>query len=343
MIPRRFLSGWFVLLLLVSCDSPKSVDTKEIRPDYVLVIHGGAGAISRDRMDPGLEDAYRTMLDSALNAGEGILLAGGSALEAVTVAILIMEDSDLFNAGRGAVFTHEGRNELDASIMDGSDLRAGAVTGTTRVRNPILAARAVMEQGDHVFLAGQGADAFAAAAGLDTVSPAYFFTERRWQSLLKALGSDGGGSYSDHSGQRIPEHRMGTVGAVALDKAGNLAAGTSTGGMTNKRWNRIGDAPVIGAGTYADNRSCAVSCTGHGEYFIRFAVAHELAARVRHAGQTLEKAAEAILFDELLPAGGLGGLIAVDRLGHITLPYSTDGMYRGYAKPDERRVAIWEE
>jgi L-asparaginase / beta-aspartyl-peptidase len=333
----------FLLLVLIGCQGSEDPKSAEPRPEYVLVIHGGAGAISREQMDPGLEEAYRTMLDSALNTGERILVAGGSALEAVTAAILIMEDSDLFNAGRGAVFTHEGRNELDASIMDGSDLRAGAVTGTTRVRNPILAARAVMEQGDHVFLAGQGADAFATAAGLDTVSPAYFFTERRWQSLQKALDSDGGGSHSDRSGQRIPEHRMGTVGAVALDRAGNLAAGTSTGGMTNKRWNRIGDAPVIGAGTYADNRSCAVSCTGHGEFFIRYAVAHELAARVRHAGQSPEEAADAILFGELLPAGGLGGLIAVDRQGRIALPYNTDGMYRGYTKPGERRVSIWEE
>lgn len=329
-------------LLLVGCGDAVLREETSVKPDYVLVIHGGAGAIDKDQMTPALEDAYRRTLDSALTAGETVLHAGGPALDAVVAAIRVLEDSELFNAGRGAVFNHDGENELDASVMDGRTLAAGAVAGVQRIRNPILAARAVMERSDHVLLAGRGADAFGARMGLDTVGPSYFYTERRWKSLERAREEESAGSLL----QRHPaekERKWGTVGAVALDRSGNLAAGTSTGGMTNKRWNRIGDAPLIGAGTYADNRSCAVSCTGHGEYFIRYAAAHDLAARIRYGGMALEAAARQVIFDELLPAGGLGGLIAVDTLGRIALPYNTAGMYRGWIKPGERSIAIWED
>ena len=290
-------------------------------------------------MSPALDSAYRIKLQEALDSGEVILAGGGSALDAVSAAIRVMEDSPLFNAGKGAVFTHDGTNELDASIMDGRDLQAGAVGGISLARHPIDAARAVMEKSEHVFLTGQGADRFIVEIGLDTVSPDYFFTQRRWDSLLKARQQEEGESGIRSS----PDTKFGTVGAVALDQHGHLAAGTSTGGMTNKRWNRLGDSPVIGAGTWADDRSCAVSCTGHGEYFIRYAVAHELAARVRYTSARLEDAARAILEDDLLPVGGLGGLIALDTLGRIAMPFTTDGMYRGFVRPGERVVAIYRE
>lgn len=342
MTARVWIPWLSLLILLFGCGESEVSEPAAVRPEYVLVIHGGAGAISKNQMTPALEEAYRRTLDSALSAGETLLDTGGSAMDAVVAAIRLLEDSELFNAGRGAVFNHDGENELDASIMDGKTLAAGAVAGVRRIRNPILAALAVMERSEHVLLAGSGADAFGARMGLDTVGPSYFYTERRWKSLERAREEESSGSLL----QRHPaekERKWGTVGAVALDRSGNLAAGTSTGGMTNKRWNRIGDAPLIGSGTYADNRSCAVSCTGHGEYFIRHVAAHDLAARIRYAGVELEDAARQVIFDELLPAGGLGGLIAVDTLGRIALPYNTAGMYRGWVRPGERSIAIWED
>lgn len=326
-----------ILAMLTACQPTEKAAPK--RPDYTLVIHGGAGAIRQSDMTPTLDSAYRATLHDALDAGEAVLSAGGPALEAVSAAIRVMEDSPLFNAGKGAVFTHEGTNELDASIMDGRDLRAGAVGGITLARHPIDAARSVMEKSDHVFLTGRGADQFILEIGLDTVSPDYFFTQRRWDSLQKARQQE------ERPSGETPSHdrKFGTVGAVALDQQGHLAAGTSTGGMTNKRWSRIGDSPVIGAGTWADDRSCAVSCTGHGEYFIRYAVAHELAARVRYTSVPLDESATSILEDELRPVGGLGGLIALDTTGQISMPFTTDGMYRGFTRPGKRLVAIYRD
>lgn len=322
-----------VLFGLFSCEQAQPV--LPAPPAYTLVIHGGAGAIQKASMTAELDNQYREKLHEALDAGEAILKSGGTSLDAVVAAIRIMEDSPLFNAGKGAVFAHDGTNQMDASIMEGKTMRAGAVGGITQARNPILAARAVMEQSEHVLLTGKGADEFVLEIGLDTAGTDYFFTQRRWDSLQKVLKKNTPATSSDQ--------KFGTVGAVALDEHGNLAAGTSTGGMTNKRWNRLGDSPLIGAGTYADNRACAISCTGHGEYFIRYAIAHELAARMRLLHVDLDATANSLLKDELFPAGGTGGLIALDKKGQVTMPFTTDGMYRGYTRPGERKVAIYDQ
>lgn len=308
-----------IAFLLMSCQSSEP----EVR--WALVIHGGAGGIDRDRMTPEVQNAYHQALASALAAGEEVLRAGGPALDAVTEAIQVMEDSPLFNAGRGAVFTHEGRNELDASIMVGSGLDAGAVAGVTTVKNPILAARAVMERSPHVMLSGQGADQFASEQGLETVTPDYFYTERRWKDLQQVL--QGGSEVAEIS--ENGDWKFGTVGAVALDLDGNLVAGTSTGGMTNKRWGRIGDSPVIGAGTYAANDACAVSATGHGEYFIRRTVARDICARVEFLGEDLKTAAAQVVGEQLVAMGGSGGIIAVNRAGDMVMEFNSKGMFRG--------------
>lgn len=336
------LIGFFAFSSLISCKPASDRKSQLDRPEYTLVIHGGAGTIQRSDMTPAMEQAYLAALNSALDTGETILKQGGSSLDAVEAAIRVLEDDSLFNAGRGAVFNHDGAHELDAAIMFGADLKAGAVAGSRHAKNPITLARSVMERSEHVLLTNSGADAFAVTNGLDTVPQAYFSTERRRRNLEKARSMEKDSSFSN----LVPEsltHRYGTVGAVALDKHGNLAAGTSTGGMTNKRWNRVGDAPLIGSGTFADNRSCAVSCTGHGEYFIRFTVAHDLAARVRYLGEVPSQAAKHILEKELGPNGGTGGLIAIDAKGNLTMPFNTEGMYRGYTKPGERFVAIYAE
>lgn len=299
-------------------------------PSYALAIHGGAGTILKENMTPELETAYLEALDSALTIGEAILDKGGTAMDAVEQVIVFMEDSPLFNAGKGAVLTYEGTVELDASVMDGATQLAGAVGGVRIVRNPVRAARAVMERSPHVFLAGAGADEFAVEQGLDTVPNSYFITERRLNSWLE--------KHPD----RAPTP-VGTVGCVALDRSGNLAAGTSTGGMQDKRYNRIGDSPVIGAGTYADNATCAVSCTGHGEYFIRYAVAYDLSARMAYLKEDVQTAAGEIIMKRLPEKGGTGGLIAVDGKGRIAMPFNTPGMYRGYARPGERYKAIYRD
>jgi beta-aspartyl-peptidase (threonine type) len=281
---------------------------------WAIVVHGGAGTITRDRMNSEAEAEYRRVLQSVIDSGAAVLSAGGSALDAVERTIRLMEDSPLFNAGKGAVFTHEGRNELDASVMDGSNLAAGAVAGVTDIRNPITAARAVMEKSPHVMLTGKGASEFAAEQGLEIVDPSYFREENRYRELQRALERE----------------KHGTVGCVALDMNGDLAAGTSTGGMTNKRYNRIGDAPVIGAGTYASNPTCAVSATGHGEFFIRYTVAHDISALMQYKGLTLDEAAREVIKEKLVKAGGTGGVVSVDGKGNISMPFNTDGMYRGY-------------
>ncbi|MGY1459392.1 MULTISPECIES: isoaspartyl peptidase/L-asparaginase family protein [unclassified Luteimonas] len=301
----------------------------------VLAIHGGAGVV-RAGLSPEDEVAARAGLERALLAGHARLRAGASALDAVTAAITVLEDDPAFNAARGAVFTHEGRNELDASLMDGRDRRAGAVAGVQRVRNPILLARAVMEHSPHVMLSGSGAEAFAQGQGIELVDPSYFRTERRWEQLQRALRAEaaegaeaGAGEDAGRGGLKY----FGTVGAVALDVEGHLAAGTSTGGMTNKRWGRVGDAPIIGAGTWADAR-CAVSGTGWGEFYIRTAAAHEICARVHHRGDGIATAAEAVINGEVVRAGGDGGAIALDAAGNIAFPFNTEGMYRGWIGAD---------
>jgi beta-aspartyl-peptidase (threonine type) len=308
------------------------------RPAYALAIHGGAGTILKENMPDELEAEYRRTLNEALDIGEAILKEGGTAMDAVEKVIIYMEDSPLFNAGKGAVLTWDGIAELDASFMDGSTQKAGAVGGMRNIKNPILAARAVMEASPHVLLTGTGAEAFAVEQGLDTVANDYFITERRLESWKKSHPEQG-----QRTGQLPAAAYFGTVGCVALDQAGDLAAGTSTGGMQNKRYNRFGDSPIIGAGTYADNATCAVSCTGHGEYFIRYAVAHDLSARMAYLGEDAVAAGDAIIHGRLFEKGGTGGLVAVDYLGRIAMPFNTPGMYRGYARPNERFVGIYKE
>ncbi|WP_312595770.1 isoaspartyl peptidase/L-asparaginase [Brevundimonas sp.] len=322
-------------------------------PRWSLAIHGGAGVIERASLTPEQDAAYRASLQRALDAGSAVLAQGGQAMDAVQAAIQVMEDDPLFNAGRGAVFTAVGRNELDAAVMNGSDLTAGAVAGLTTTRHPIAAARAVMERSPHVMLIGAGADAFAAQAGLEQVDPSYFFTERRWQGLVKALTEAGQPVPPRPVGAAIPgaqaalpapplnEKKFGTVGAVALDAQGRLAAGTSTGGTTAKRWGRVGDVPVIGAGTYASNADgCAVSATGDGEYFIRATVARDICARIGSA--TPPDAAAQAEIDEVRTLGGLGGVIVMTATGAPVFAMSTSGMYRAAAASDTpARVAIY--
>jgi beta-aspartyl-peptidase (threonine type) len=296
----------------------------------VLVIHGGAGAMPRDKMTREKEAAYRTDLEAALRAGyKELQRDGGTSLDAVEAAIRVLEDSGHFNAGKGSVYNHDGHCQLDAAVMEGKDKRAGAVAAVTTVKNPIAAARAVMEKSPHVFLVGRGADVFASAQGLKIVDPSYFGTPERWQQLQDALREE------EKKERPAPKGRhLGTVGAVALDRQGNLAAGTSTGGLTNKRFGRVGDSPIIGAGTYADNAACAVSCTGHGEVFIRYAVAHDIVARMKYGKQSVQEAAQAAL-DALPPEkGGAGGLIALDAQGRFAAPYNTPGMFRGWITAD---------
>jgi L-asparaginase / beta-aspartyl-peptidase len=302
---------------------------------FGFVIHGGAGTIERSRMTPERERAYRDKLSEALLAGFGVLKKGGGCLDAVVAAITLLEDSPLFNAGKGAVFTSAGTNELDSSIMDGRTLKAGAVAGLKRVKNPILLARLVMEQSPHVMMTGAGAEAFATQKGVELVDPKYFYTEERWQQLQKIKEAEKNPPPKSSKLAPAPfdEHKFGTVGAVALDQSGNLGAGTSTGGMTNKRFGRVGDSPIIGAGTYADNETCGVSCTGDGEYFIRAAVAHDISAQMRYAGKSVERAAADSL-EKVAKIGGTGGLIALDRRGNFAMPFNTSGMYRGWIGAD---------
>lgn len=291
----------------------------------VLVIHGGAGTLTRADMTGRSERRYREGLKAALAAGHGVLRSGGSALDAVTAAVVVMEDDPLFNAGRGAVFNAAGQHELDASVMDGATLDAGAVCAVRRIRNPVLAARAVMDHTPHVLLCGAGAERFARERGLATVAPSYFDTQRRLASLRREQQRRRGKTAAGRAGDA---DRHGTVGAVALDRAGNLAAATSTGGYTNKMAGRVGDSPVIGAGTYADNAACAVSGTGSGEHFMRALLAYDVAARMRYRREPLARAAAGSLA-RLSVLGGSGGLIAVDHAGRIAMPFTTEGMYRG--------------
>ncbi|MFN0245666.1 MAG: isoaspartyl peptidase/L-asparaginase family protein [Kofleriaceae bacterium] len=314
-------------LAIAACTTPPARPRPVARPTIMLAIHGGAGTIPPEKMTPEREAVMRADLERALRDGHAILAAGGTSLDAITRAIVTLEDSPYFNAGKGAVFTHDGVNELDAAIMSGSTLAAGAVAGVRTAKNPILLARAVMETSPHVMLVGPGADQFAEHAGVERVEPSYFHTDERWQQLQDKQQDD----------------KNGTVGAVALDRDGALAAGTSTGGMTNKRWGRVGDSPLIGAGTYA-NATCAVSATGHGEHFIRHAVAYDICARVKYLGVSLETAAHQVVMEDLVRAKGDGGVIALDREGTVTMPFNSQGMYRGTIGEDGvPRVAIYRE
>ncbi len=297
---------------------------------YAIAIHGGAGTILRSVMTAEKETAYKKGLEDAIIAGETILKAGGNSLDAVEAAIRSLEDNPLFNAGKGAVFTHEGKNEMDASLMEGKTLMAGAVTGVKNIKNPISLAKAVMQKSEHVFMAGEGAMAFAKKINAEMKPDDYFFVQQRYDQLQEALKSDT--IVLDHTVDK--EKKFGTVGAVALDIQGNLAAGTSTGGMTNKKNGRVGDTPMIGAGTYANNNTCAISCTGHGEFFIRSVVAYDISCLMEYKGLSLKEACEIVVQQKLVKIGGEGGLIALDAKGNIELPFNSEGMYRASKKAD---------
>jgi L-asparaginase / beta-aspartyl-peptidase len=297
---------------------------------FALAVHGGAGVMERALMTPDLERTYRAGLMAALTAGHRVLAAGGSSVEAVVAAVTVLEDTPLFNAGRGAAFTAEGTNELDAAIMEGATLRAGAITLVTTVKNPVQLARLVMERTRHVMLAGHGAEALAREYGLETVKPEYYFTERRWNALLRMKEA----AQDVQRSTVTEEEKHGTVGAVALDEKGNLAAATSTGGRNNKMGGRIGDTPVIGAGTYANNATVAISCTGEGEYFMRTLAAHSVSMLIELKGWSVEQAAAHVMHERLAPLGGKGGMIALDGAGNVAMPYSSLGMYRGVIRAD---------
>ncbi len=301
---------------------------------YAIAIHGGAGTILKSTMTSEKELAYNTALKDAIEAGEAILKYGGAALDAVERAIVSLENNPLFNAGKGAVFTHNGKHEMDASLMNGSDLKAGAVSGVSNIKNPVSLARAVMENSEHVFLSGAGAMEFARKVNTEFADDAYFFVQMRYEQLQQALKSDS--IILDHT-QTDHEHgekKFGTVGAVAIDLKGNLAAGTSTGGMTNKNYGRVGDSPIIGAGTYANNNTCAISCTGHGELFIRSVVAYDISCLMEYKGLSLKEACDMVVMDKLVKIGGEGGLVAIDKNGNIELPFNSDGMYRAKKSSD---------
>lgn len=354
---KKIIPFILVLFLCFACKNEKSsIETAQAettnemnseKPEFAIIIHGGAGTILKKNMTPEKEAAYKAKLEEAIRVGYEVLKNGGTSLDAVTKTINVMEDSPLFNAGKGAVFTNAETNELDASIMDGKTLNAGASAGTTTVRNPIDLARAVMDNSEHVMLSGKGAEIFAEEQGLAIVEPSYFFTENRFQSLQRIkdrekteLDHDAKTAFYDPT---IKDSKFGTVGCAALDKNGNLAAGTSTGGMTNKRYGRIGDAPIIGSGTYANNETCAVSSTGWGEYFIRAQVAHDISALIDYKGLSLKEAAKIVL-DKVEDLGGDGGIVAVDKNGNMVAEFNTAGMYRATLNDKgELEIGIYEK
>lgn len=340
MLPPKYILLAFILLL-------NSVPVFS-QNNFGIVIHGGAGTILKKNMTPEKEKAYKAKLEEAIREGHTILKEGGSSVEAIEATLNILEDSPLFNAGKGAVFTAEGKNELDASIMEGKTLQVGAVAGVTTVKNPISLARKVMENSPHVLLAREGAEQFAKEQGLTLVAPSYFHTEQRMKSLKKVKeaekdkkGKDGKTGFYDAD---IQDTKFGTVGCVALDKQGNLAAGTSTGGMTNKKWGRIGDSPIIGAGTYANNKTCAISSTGWGEYFIRGVVAYDISALMEYKGLSLKAATEEVIQKKLTQLGGTGGIVAIDKEGNVSMEFNTAGMYRASMdKEGKLYIGIYEE
>lgn len=313
-------------LSAIQCTNEKPEKESQDKMEYAIVIHGGAGNTSPDNFPEERREEYSEKLKEARDKGVEMLKSGGTALETVEEVIHVLENSPLFNSGKGAVFTHQGTNELDASIMDGSNLNAGAVAGVRDIKNPISAAREVLNNSDHVMLSGSGASRFAKEVELEIVDTSYFYTERRWEALQRRLNED----------------KNGTVGCVVLDKEGNLAAGTSTGGRTNKKYGRIGDSPIIGAGNYANNNTCAVSATGHGEYFIRYTVAHDISALMEYKNMSLQEASELVINDKLVKANGDGGIIAVDKDGNISMTFNTSMMFRAYAKSNgEEGVSIF--
>ncbi len=335
----KTLTYFFAIFLFIGCkneekSSFKSVNASEnlqkTEKNFGIVIHGGAGTILKENMSDSLEAAYKNKLKEAISAGYEILKNGGTSLDAVTHTINIMEDSPLFNSGKGAVFTHDGTNELDASIMDGATLNAGAVAGIKHIKNPIDLARDVMQKSEHVMLYGAGAEEFAKGLGYKMMDTSYFYTQSRYESLQRVLEREKakGDKQVSFEDPFIKNSKFGTVGCAALDKQGNLAAGTSTGGMTNKRWNRIGDAPIIGAGTYANNATCAVSSTGWGEYFIRSVVAYDISALMEYKGMTLQEAASEVIQEKVPALGGDGGIVAIDKDGNVAMEFNTAGMYR---------------
>jgi len=320
----------FCSLFLMSCESTSK---EEKINDFAIIIHGGAGKILKKNMTDEKEAAYKAKLEEAIKVGYIILKTGGTSTEAVLKTIQVMEESPLFNAGKGAVFTNAGTNELDASFMDGKTLNAGAVAGVKDVKSPIELAIKIMTDSEHVMLSGEGASAFAKEKGLEMVDPSYFYTENRFQSLQKILNQEK--TELDHDAKKasfydpnINDSKFGTVGCVALDKFGNIAAGTSTGGMTNKRWGRIGDAPIIGSGTYANNNTCGVSSTGWGEYFIRSQVAYDISAQMEYQKKSLKEATKDVIQNKLTKLGGTGGVVALDKNGKMSFEFNTAGMYR---------------
>ena len=328
MRPRIF--GIFASFLLLTACSPAPEQKNSASPPIGIVIHGGAGTILRENMTPEIEAAYRETLAEAIRVGYTLLKNGASSQEAIEKTIHVMEDSPLFNAGKGAVLTADETIELDASFMNGATLDAGAISGVKTVKHPISAAIKVMENSPHVMLSGQGADQFASEQGLEIVEPSYFFTERRINSLKRVKEAEGQTQSSAQTYLYLRNQRYGTVGCVALDAKGNLAAGTSTGGMTNKKWNRIGDAPIIGAGTYANNATCAISATGWGEYFIRSVVAHDISALMEYKGLSIQEASRIVIHEKVAALGGNGGIVGIDNRGNIAMEMNTPGMYRAH-------------
>lgn len=308
------------ILLLVFISVLSSCNNKKI--DFAIVVHGGAGTILKANMSNEMELAYNQKLEEAINTGYKILESGGTSLDAVESTIKILENSELFNAGKGSVLSNEEIVEMDASIMNGNNLNAGAISGVRTIKNPISAARLVMEKSDHVFLSGIGAESFAKSKGLEIVNNEYFITQRRLNSLLNAKKRD-----------TLKDNKFGTVGCVALDKLGNIASGTSTGGMTNKKWNRIGDVPIIGAGTYANNNTCGISSTGWGEFFIRNVVAYDISSQIEYKNLSIDIAAKNTL-NKVKNLGGSGGIVGIDKYGNIVMDFNTDGMYRAFKKSD---------
>ncbi|WP_375203797.1 isoaspartyl peptidase/L-asparaginase family protein [Hyphococcus sp.] len=332
----------FLTLAAIFFAAPAMAEHHEAAPvtPVTIVIHGGAGALAPGRYSPEEEAAFRAKLNEALDAGYAVLESGGAALDAVEAAIVLMEDAPMFNAGKGAVFTRDGKNELDSSIMDGANLNAGAVAGVTRVKNPIKLARAVMEKSDHVMFARDGAEKFARQNDLEMVKPSYFKTEHRWKAYKRALKAE---KEKQKDAALFHDFKYGTVGAVALDAEGNLAAGTSTGGMMMKRYGRVGDTPIIGAGTFADNKSCAVSSTGWGEYFIRLTIARDICAQVEYQGKTVEEAADDVIHHRLQETGADGGVIVLGPDGSYAMTFNSKGMFRGVKNAKEHMIAIYGE
>jgi len=347
---KKLISLFLLISVLFSCETKSTKEEKvtEREPNsFAIVIHGGAGGIKREYFNEEQQKAYTQKLEEALNAGYTILENGGISLNAIQAAINVMEDSPLFNAGKGAVYNSEGNQEMDAAIMNGNTLNSGAVAGVNHIKNPILAARIVMDSSKHVMLSGKGAEIMAKKYGIEMVDSSYFFTKKRLNQLRKIQGKEE--IQLDHTAfliknELIDDHKFGTVGAVAIDKNGNIAAGTSTGGMTNKKYGRIGDVPIIGAGTYANNLTCGISATGTGEYFMRTVAAHEVSSLIYYKNASAKEALHEVLFNQIGPLGGEGGMILIDKNGDVSWDFNSTGMFRAYKKSDgDTKVEMFEK